>query len=214
MDATRTGSAYVWIRQNILGLVAIFIALSGSAIAAQVASQPAAQKAAKKKAKPIPGPQGPAGPQGIQGPQGVQGQPGAPGTPGADGSPDTPAQVLAKLLTVDGSGSGLNAEQINGVSSQFLQRRGAVLFLVSGATPNVDGESVVVFDNGGAVAITNLSGGDPGQILAIRTTNTNTTINDGGNFVLSANWTPNANDTLTLAFAGNAWHELARSANP
>src|SRR5262245_21311867 len=56
---------YQWIRSNILGLVAIFIALSGSAIAAQVASHPAA-KAATKKAKP--GPPGPAAPQGSQGP--------------------------------------------------------------------------------------------------------------------------------------------------
>lgn len=41
----------------------------------------------------------------------------------------------------------------------------------------------------------------------------NTTINDGGNFVLSANWTTATNGTLTLINVAGAWRELARSAN-
>lgn len=206
MDSPRAGAAYVWIRQNVLGLVAIFIALSGSAVAAQVATQPGAQKALKKKATRGPrGPQGPQGSQGLQGPQ---------GTPGLPGSPDTPDQVLAKLLTVDGSGSDLDADTVDGINEQNIQRRGNTAFFISGPTPDVEGDSFVVFDNSSAQVITDLDNGDPGQILAIRTTNTNTDILDGGNFVLSANWTPDANDTLTLAFSGNVWHELARSANP
>src|SRR5438552_428757 len=48
------------------------------------------------------GPQGPAGSQGATGPQGVQ---------GPAGSPDTPAQVLAKITHVDGSGSGLDSDK-------------------------------------------------------------------------------------------------------
>jgi hypothetical protein len=61
--------SYAWIRSNILGLVAIFIALSGSAVAAQVASDNGgATKAAKKKKKG--GKPGPAGPQGPAGPAG------------------------------------------------------------------------------------------------------------------------------------------------
>ena len=85
------GRAHSWIRGNILGLVAIFIALSGSAVAANVASdggdaQTAAKKKKKPKPKPIPGPAGPAGPQGA---------PGAPGSAlafahvAADGTLDT-----------------------------------------------------------------------------------------------------------------------------
>jgi hypothetical protein len=76
-----------WVRRNILGLVAIFIALSGSAAAATVViqhdSKGSARAKASKKAKPGPrgpagaqgaaGPQGPAGAQGVQGVQGVQG---------------------------------------------------------------------------------------------------------------------------------------------
>lgn len=75
------GGAHNWIRSNILGLVAIFIALSGSAVAANVADQSGgkATKAAKKK-KAKPGPAGPAGAQGPQGTQGLQGVQGVPGT--------------------------------------------------------------------------------------------------------------------------------------
>ncbi|MCA9538597.1 MAG: hypothetical protein KC620_06895 [Myxococcales bacterium] len=59
------------------------------------------------------GPVGPAGPQGPQGPQGPA---------GGDGSADTPAQVLAKLVQVDGAGSGLDADRLDGVSSaQFMR---------------------------------------------------------------------------------------------
>src|SRR5262249_3674307 len=61
--------AYTWIRSNVLGLVAIFIALTGSAIASQQASKPAAT-AAKIKRGPRGFP-GPPGPQGIPGVAGV-----------------------------------------------------------------------------------------------------------------------------------------------
>jgi hypothetical protein len=60
------------------------------------------------------GAQGPAGPQGPQGEPGPQGEE---GPPGADGSPDTPEQVLAKLAGVDGSGSELDADRVDGLSS-------------------------------------------------------------------------------------------------
>jgi hypothetical protein len=70
------------------------------------------------------GPQGPAGAQGLQGSKGDQ------GLPGAGGSPDTPAQVLSKLIQVDGSGSGLDADLLDGL--------GPSAFLSSGATAGGD----------------------------------------------------------------------------
>jgi len=78
------------------------------------------------------GPQGPAGPhgqpgadgqtgstgqQGPAGPQGLAGQQGNPGADGQNGSPDTSAQVLAKLAQVDGSGSGVDADTLDGLGS-------------------------------------------------------------------------------------------------
>ena len=57
----------------------------------------------------VAGPTGPTGPAGadstVAGPQGPA---------GANGSPDTAAQVLAKIITVDGTGSGLDADLLDG----------------------------------------------------------------------------------------------------
>ena len=94
----RRSPAHSWLRGNVLGLVAIFIALNGTAVAVQTASKgdartATAKKAAKKKkAKRGPaGPQGPAGAAGLQGPQGIQGPQGSAGPSGAGGPPSGPA---------------------------------------------------------------------------------------------------------------------------
>jgi hypothetical protein len=93
-DPYRRSPAHSWIRNNVLGLVAIFIALNGTAVATQVASDAAKQKAnakgpaftaAKKKRGPA-GPQGPAGPKGAQGAQGLAGATGGTGPIGPTGS--------------------------------------------------------------------------------------------------------------------------------
>ena len=55
-------------------------------------------------------------------PAGPKGEPGADGAPGADGSPDTPAQVRDKLRQVDGAGSGLDADTVDGIDSGGLAR--------------------------------------------------------------------------------------------
>jgi len=69
------------------------------------------------------GPTGPQGATGNTGIQGVQGDAGATGLTGPQGpqgpagSEDTAAQVLSKLLTVDGPGSGLHADYLDGYSA-------------------------------------------------------------------------------------------------
>ena len=66
------------------------------------------------------GPRGPAGAPGADGEDGADGTDGVDGEDGIDGddgSPDTAAQVLAKLLTVDGSGSALSADELDGQDS-------------------------------------------------------------------------------------------------
>lgn len=120
------GKAHRWVRRNVLGLVAIFFALNGTAIAVQSddendGSADRKASAAKKKVKAgPPGPAGPAGPQGSPGPQGPQGIEGPPGS----GS-DTGAQILTKLGPVDGSGSGLDADLLDGQSSNAFLASGA-----------------------------------------------------------------------------------------
>ena len=66
-------------------------------------------------------------PAGAKGDTGTAGEPGAAGpagATGASGSPDTDQQVLAKLLGVDGSGSGLDADLLDGLSASAFQRGG------------------------------------------------------------------------------------------
>jgi hypothetical protein len=76
------------------------------------------------------GPQGPAGPAGPAGPTGAPGAKGEPGAKGQDGSPDTPTQVLDKLAGVDGAGSGLDADRLDGKTwsehKQELTTKGVV----------------------------------------------------------------------------------------
>ncbi|MEI2701395.1 MAG: hypothetical protein V9E83_03220 [Baekduia sp.] len=75
------------------------------------------------------GPTGPAGPAGATGPAGADGAPGAQGPQGVQGvqgpagtsgSADTPLQILTKLSTVDGDGSGLDASLLDGHDSTFF----------------------------------------------------------------------------------------------
>ncbi len=58
---------------------------------------------------------GTAGTTGSTGPTGQSGVTGITGATGEQGSPDTPQQVLDKLLTVDGPGSGLDADLLDGL---------------------------------------------------------------------------------------------------
>ena len=100
------------------------------------------------------GPTGPQGPAGAQGPEGDRGDTGASGQNGApgedgqdgargqDGSPDTEAQVLEKLKNVDGPGSGLNADQLDGLEGAQLQRRG------TSTTCSAGSKVTAIADNG------------------------------------------------------------------
>ena len=76
------------------------------------------------------GPPGASGPPGGPGPDGATGPAGANGVDGidgADGSPDTPLQVLGKVKQVDSVGSGLDADQFDGLDSTAFQRSGRIV---------------------------------------------------------------------------------------
>jgi hypothetical protein len=78
-ESRASSRVYAYLRSNVLGLVAIFIALNGTALAAHLATDGTGKKAvaAKKKKKARRGPQGPQGPPGLQGVQGLTGAPGS-----------------------------------------------------------------------------------------------------------------------------------------
>ena len=96
--------------------------------------------------------QGPAGPAGPQGPQGPAGQAGQAGAVGANGSPDTPQDVLAKLVQVDGSGSALDADRLDGLNSGDFVRNNAaavrdLVVQADGAGSGVDADTVDGLDS-------------------------------------------------------------------
>ncbi|MCB9523649.1 MAG: hypothetical protein H6702_09780 [Myxococcales bacterium] len=70
----------------------------------------------------LQGPQGPRGAVGPAGAAGPQGPQGPAGPAGGDGSPDTPAQVRDKLLQVDGAGSNIDADRVDGLSANQFMR--------------------------------------------------------------------------------------------
>lgn len=85
------------------------------------------------------GPEGPAGPQGASGPTGPKGDTGATGPQGpagTDGSPDTAAQVRAKLITVDGAGSGIDADLLDGSHASAFAKLSGATFSGTVTAPN------------------------------------------------------------------------------
>lgn len=90
--------------------------------------------------------------------------------------------------------------------------------ITSGATPSVDEATLVELEYDAPAEITDFTGAaDARSFLVLYARNANAFINDGGNFNLSADWTPGAGDTLTLARVYNGaafqWIELGRSNN-
>jgi hypothetical protein len=131
---------------NVMSSIAVFLALGGGAWAMSgPSSAPATIDACVKKAGTKKGrlrvvapsttcrtserkltwmsgagATGPAGPTGPTGPKGDPGPKGDQGEPGTSGSADTPIQILQKLSTVDGSGSGLDASLLDGHDSTYF----------------------------------------------------------------------------------------------
>ncbi len=85
------------------------------------------------------GANGAPGADGLAGPQGARGERGPAGNAGGDGSPDTPEQVLAKLLDVDGDGSGLIADSVDGLQGNQFMRSDSD----TGTTGSVDVAGIV-----------------------------------------------------------------------
>jgi hypothetical protein len=110
-----------YLRNNVLGLVAIFIALGAGAYAAGLPKNSVGTKQLKNNAVvsekvedgSLLGADFAAG-------QLPQGQQGAQGETGPAGSPDTSQQVLDKLEQVDGVGSGLDADTVAGIAGGEL----------------------------------------------------------------------------------------------
>ena len=143
-----------YIRRHHIGLIALFIALTGTAYAGtQVASHPADSQAVtakkkKKKVKLIPGPAGPQGPKGDTGAQG----PGA--TSLTSTVPVTPTGTYQPLTTIEGMTiEGACSSNSHVVSLRISPAGSTSTLRISGTTFN--GTSVQPFDFDGASGPTN-----------------------------------------------------------
>jgi hypothetical protein len=115
-----------------IGLLALFVALGGPAAAREITAHAVAlitgadikdhtitrRDLSAATVRSLRGARGHAGARGAAGPAGPQ---------GSAGSPDSAADVLAKLKTVDGAGSGLDADTFDGQqASDFVTAASAV----------------------------------------------------------------------------------------
>jgi hypothetical protein len=161
-------------RQNVVAYLALFVALGGTgAFAATALVGPDGKvsgcvtKAGKRKGTVrvvAPGVRCKRSERAISWNQ--RGQPGAPGSQGAqgpqgaNGSPDTPAQVRDKLTQVDGDGSTLDSDLLDGHDTGFFQRRGTTTACTAGNVAtglDATGDLVCAADNR---APTGPAGGD------------------------------------------------------
>jgi hypothetical protein len=125
-------------------LLGLIIAIAGTATAAKLItgkqikngtiSEKDLSKAVRKKLAKT----GSTGLQGPAGPLGQAGKDGAPGLAGEDGSPDTPAQVRDKLAAVDGTGSGVDADLLDGLESTTFVKGGGTSERFFASGPEVD----------------------------------------------------------------------------
>lgn len=91
----------------------------------------------------------------------------------------------------------------------------AIQLPVNVASPSVkNGHGKLFYTaNTGGTAYTDFTDAEDGMKIVILCTDAFTSATDGGNFKLSANWTPNADDTIQLIFKSGVWYEVSRSTN-
>ena len=87
-----------------------------------------------------------------------------------------------------------------------------ITFVLNDATPTVAAGNVFIINSSSTTDMTDLDDGLQGQMVIIRASTANVDVIDGGNLKLAGNWTPDADDTITLIF-NLVWYETSRSAN-
>ncbi|MEA2347277.1 MAG: hypothetical protein QOG62_1064 [Thermoleophilaceae bacterium] len=135
-----------YVRQHHLALLAIFLAVGGTGYAAGAAKNSVSSKSVKDNSlrgndildDSLTGAdinegtlQGTIGPQGPVGPQ------------GPPGSPDLPADVLNKIKQVDGTGSGLDADTLDGSDSTEFARYKKTILVSPGANASASGAALI-----------------------------------------------------------------------
>lgn len=224
-----SGRVGAYLRQNALGLIAIFLALTAGAYAVQKAPKNSVVSKSIKN--------GQVRNQDL-GAGAVTGDKIAPDAVSADrlgfdpatqGELDANSAALSALAspgTINQSGNPVDWTKLKGVPDGFADGFDRLFGLAArdnsgDTTPSVANLSVLTFGGGGSpMTVTDLEDPVDGQIVTLHRAlgAAPVTIADAGSFVLSADWTPSVGDTLTLArtsaaVGGGFWIEVARSAN-
>lgn len=113
------------------------------------------------------GAKGDAGAKGETGATGAKGEAGAQGERGESGSPDTPDQVLAKLLEVDGPGSGLDADLFGGFGVDIFQKRVSGTCATGSAISSIAADGTTECQSTEVVAPLTLTGDDRADALTL-----------------------------------------------
>ncbi|HYH58916.1 MAG TPA: hypothetical protein VD790_06815 [Thermoleophilaceae bacterium] len=124
------------------------------------------------------------------------------GPTGPAGSPDTADEVLTKLLTVDGSGSGLNADALDGVGAIAIDYRRPA---ASAAEPilNLHGLTMeAACDGAGDLQIVVTSGVDDGNFF-IATIGSNDTVDGAHDLLLDDGQSIDIDENIAGTVAGS-----------
>jgi hypothetical protein len=127
------------------------------------------------KGKPgAKGEKGDKGDTGTSGSSGAAGAKGEAGANGAAGSADTAHDVLAKLLTVDGAGSGLDAELLGGLPASSFQQRVSGTCAAGSYVREIAADGTVTCEttNAGLRAPLTLAGTDTDNAITLTMPNT------------------------------------------
>lgn len=109
--------------------------------------------------------------------------------------------------------------QTEGVFNSELRLFNTSLLLSRGniadgdTTPSVAKHNILLTANTQPTTITDFDSGVDGQFIIVTFGDANTTLTDGGNLLLAGEFTPDANDTITLLKVASGWRELCRSVN-
>lgn len=126
-------------------------------------------------------------------------------------APYTTTTNLNMKKPVPGTTQGWDTS-LNGDLDQLDGLMGGVNTLTQNrATPSVVGASVWTTNNNSATAITNFTGGFPGQKIYVICGDTNTTLASGTNLTLTQAFSCANDQEITLVLNGTVWTELGRA---
>ena len=197
-----------YLRQNVLGLVAIFLALSAGAYAVQKAPKNSVVSKSIKDGQV----------KNVDLAAAAVDQSKLTFVPG-----DVDSVAAGSGLAGGGTAGDVSLSLAPCATGEFLLSTGAgyacgdavKAVTTSSDTPSVaGGVTLVVLNYTLNMSLNDLTGGVDGQVVTLLSTNNNPLVIDNNSpFRLNGNWSTSADDTLTLVRSQGGWYEVARTFN-